>query len=107
MALAVLSFSLISLLSAHNQAIHMGAESIKITRAVTLAREEMERIFITTLPTVGEPITHKREDYPEFEWKTYVDKTPIRETFKVAIAVYKISDQEGSNVFTLKAYLTK
>ena len=106
-ALAVLSFSLVSLLTAHNRALSMSAESITITRAVTLAREEMERIFLTTLPTSEQAEFNNRDDYPEFQWKATVNETPIPGAFEVVVAIHKQGDDDGQAIFTLKAYSTK
>ncbi len=106
-AVAILSTSLVALLSAHNRALLMEAEAVKLTEVVTLAREEMERLYLKPLPEVGVSELRKREDYPRYQWRTEIKETPFNGAWEVAVRVFKAGDDDASDLFTLKAYVRK
>lgn len=106
-SLAILAIALVTLLSAHNKALSMSAEAVKLTDAVALAREEMEKFYIEPLPQPGVSDKKKRDDYPDFEWRTEVAETPFEGVWEVKIDVFKEGDEKEHGVFTLKTYVKK
>ncbi len=106
-AVAILSTSLVALLSAHNRALLMEAEAVRLTEIVSLAREEMERLYLKPLPEAGVSELRKREDYPRYQWRTEIKETPFNGAWEVAVLVFEAGDDGASDLFTLKAYVRK
>ena len=107
MALAILSISLVTLLSAHNKALSMSAEAAAMTDAVTLGREEMEKLYIDLSPETGVSDKKKRDDYPEFEWRVEIKETPFPTVWEAGIKVFNAGDKNERPVFKLTSYLAK
>ncbi|VAX17487.1 hypothetical protein MNBD_NITROSPINAE04-950, partial [hydrothermal vent metagenome] len=106
-SLAILSISLVTLLSAHNRALSLNAEAAMLTDAVTLAREEMERLYFKP-PTESLDVEKKRrKDYPLLEWLTQMKETPFENIVEARVVVYKIKGGESPPVVSLKAYLAR
>ena len=106
-SLAILSISLVTLLSAHNRALLLNAEAATLTDAVTLAREELEKLYIKP-PTESLDVEKKRrKDYPLFEWLTQIKETPFENIVEARVVVYKIKGGESPPVVSLKAYLAR
>lgn len=106
-ALAVLSISLVTLLSAHGKAVAISANADALTDAVTLAREEMEKLHIATSPAEERSEKLKRDDYPEYEWRVIIKETPFTNVWEARLAVFKSGDKEERPVFSLVSYLSK
>ena len=106
-AVAILSISMVTLLSAHNRALLMNAEAVEITEVVTLAREEMEKMYMGASLEDGLSDVRKREDYPQFQWRTEVRETPFKGSREVTVRVFKAEKEKAGDLFTLKAYIRK
>lgn len=106
-AVAILSTSLVALLSAHNRTLLMSAEAVEITDVVTLAREVMENMYMR--PSLGEGLSdmRKKEGYPQYQWQTEVRPTPFRGSREVIVRIFRAEDKKGEELFTLKAYIKK
>lgn len=109
-ALAVLSVSLVALMTAGNRAALAISDSARMTKAVTLAREEMERLYMEPSFEAGSSELLKRDDYPAFRWKRDVKATPFTGAWEVTVRVFKAGEDEpepGEDFFKLIAYIRK
>lgn len=106
-SLAILSLALVPLLAARNKALVMNAEARRLTDAVSLAREEMERLHIEPLPEPGTSDPKKRDDYPAFEWRTEITETPFENVWEARLLVYHAGEKDGPSLFSLRAYVEK
>ncbi len=106
-ALAILSISLVTLLSAHGRAVTLSADAEALTDAVTLAREEMEKLHISAMPVEEYSEKRDRDDYPEYEWKVEVKETPFANVWEARLTVFRTGDKEERPVFSLVSYLSK
>jgi general secretion pathway protein I len=106
-ALAILSISLVTLLSAHGRAVTICANAEALTDAVTLAREEMEKLSVAAMPLEERSEKLKRDDYPEYEWRVDIKETPFTNVWEARLAVFKAGDKEERPVFNLVSYLSK
>lgn len=106
-ALAILSISLVTLLSAHGRAVTISANAEALTDAVTLAREEMEKLSIAAMPVEERSEKLKRDDYPEYEWRADIKETPFTNVWEARLVVFKAGDKEERPVFSLVSYLSK
>jgi len=106
-SLAILSIALVTLLSANNKALAMIAESESMTDAVTLAREEMEKLYIEPTPEAGVSDKKSSEDYPRFKWRVEIVETPFEGVMEARVKVFEAGDEKETPVFSLKAYITK
>ena len=106
-SMSILSISLVTLLSAHNRAIAMNDNAVKLTEAVTLGREEMERIYMGALPQPDVSEIQTREDYPGLQWTTNVKKTPFEGAYEVDVKVARKGKDMKHEIYTLKAYVNK
>jgi general secretion pathway protein I len=106
-ALAVLSISLVTLISAHGRAVALTADASALTDAVTLAREEMERLHISQMPVEEYTEKRKRDDYPEYEWRVEVKETAFTNVWEARLSVFKAGDKDERPVFYLVSYLSK
>ncbi len=105
-AMAILSISLVAILSAHNRALIMGDDAVRLTDAVHLAREEMEKIHLNRpLPKNGESDFQQREDYPKFKWRTTMEETPIEGAWIAVIVVYESEEDRMKELFKLTSYV--
>lgn len=106
-ALAILSISLVTLLSAHGRAVVISANAEALTDAVTLAREEMEKLNVAAMPVEERSEKLKRDDYPEYEWRVDIKETPFTNVWEARLVVFKAGDKEERPVFSLASYLSK
>lgn len=109
-ALAILAISLVALITAGNKAGLVISDSARLTRAVTLAREEMERLYMEPAFEAGSSELLKRKDYPEFRWKREVEATPFTGAWEVTVRVFEAAGGEtepDEDLFTLIAYIRK
>ncbi|MGK7345706.1 MAG: type IV pilus modification PilV family protein [Candidatus Nitrospinota bacterium M3_3B_026] len=106
-SLTILSIALVTLLAAQNRALIMNAEARTLTDAVTLAREEMERLHIEPLPEPGVSDSKKRDDYPAFEWRTEITQTPFENVWEARLHVYYAGEEEGRSLFSLRTYVER
>ncbi|MBF0291263.1 MAG: prepilin-type N-terminal cleavage/methylation domain-containing protein [Nitrospinae bacterium] len=106
-ALAILSISLVTLLSAHGRAVTISANAEALTDAVTLAREEMEKLNVAAMPVEERSEKLKRDDYPEYEWRTDIKETPFTNVWEARLVVFKTGDKEERPVFNLVSYLSR
>ena len=106
-ALAILSISLITLLSANNNAIALTAGAGDLTDAVTLARLSMEKHHLDPAPKKGikEPTTH--DDFPGFIVRAEIAESDFPDVSEVTVAVYKKAGEEERLLFTLTSHLSK
>jgi len=106
-AVAILSISMVALLSAHNKALFMNSEAVEITEVVTLAREEMENMYMRPSIESGLSDVRNRKDYPQYQWRVEVKETPFKGAREVIVRVFKAKDEKAGDLFTLKAYVRK
>lgn len=106
-ALAILSISLVTLLSAHGRAVTISANAEALTDAVTLAREEMEKLHIATTPVEERSEKLKRDDYPDYEWRVDIKETPFTNVWEARLVIFKSGDKEERPVFSLVSYLSR
>lgn len=106
-AVAILSTSLVAILSAHNKALLMNSEAVTITEVVGLAREEMEKMYMGGSLVDGLSEIHKRDDYPQYQWRTEVRETPFKGSREVIVTVFRAENEKAGDLFTLKAYIRK
>ncbi|VAX22936.1 hypothetical protein MNBD_NITROSPINAE03-874 [hydrothermal vent metagenome] len=106
-AVAILSISLVALLSAHNKALFMNAEAVEITEVVTLAREEMENMYMRASIESGLSDVRKRKDYPQYQWRTEVKETPFKGSREVIVRVFRAENEKAGDLFALRAYIRK
>jgi len=105
-SMAILAIAMVTLLSAGNRAALLAGESERMTSAVTLAREEMERLYTGPRPDLGLSEPHEREDYPDWRWRVEAKETPFPGAVEVAVLVYpKGKEHEEENPWiTVRAY---
>ncbi|MBI5816327.1 MAG: prepilin-type N-terminal cleavage/methylation domain-containing protein [Nitrospinae bacterium] len=106
-AMAILSIALVTLLSANNKALLMNAEAVSLTDAVTLGREEMEKLYMGQLPEAGVSEKKTREDYPAYAWRVEVKETPFGGVWETGVYVFGANDGKERRIFRLKAYMQK
>ena len=106
-ALAILSISLVTLLSANNNAIAITAGAGDFTDAVTLARVEMEKYHIASSPEKGikEPTTH--DDFPGLMVRAEIAESDFPDISEVTITVFKKMGRDERLLFTLTSHLAK
>ncbi|MBI4666535.1 MAG: prepilin-type N-terminal cleavage/methylation domain-containing protein [Nitrospinae bacterium] len=106
-ALAILSISLVTLLTAHGRAMTMTDDAAKLTDAVTMAREEMERMQMEPLPEAGVSEKRRRDDFPWFQWRAEVKETPFPNVWEVGISVFRAGDDRETPITGLRAYVAR
>lgn len=106
-ALAILAFSLVSLLTANNRALTLSAEAADLTDAVTLARAAMENIVLDPPKEPGESEPEINEGYPALIVKSEVMESEIPDVSEAKVIVYKKEGTKEIEIFTLTAFLGK
>lgn len=105
-SMAILAIAMVTLLSAGNRAALLFGESERMTTAVTLAREEMERLYAGPRPELGLSEPREREDYPDWRWRVEAKETPFPGAVEVAVLVYPKDkeDKETDPWVTVRGY---
>lgn len=106
-SLAIISIALVALLSAHNRALSLNYEAARLTDAVTLAREEMEKLFLGMRSEDKVRTARQKEEFPGLVWKTTVDETKIEGIWEAQVLVFNAGDKSRQAIISLKSYITK
>jgi len=111
-AMGVLAIAMGTLLATLNKTIYSVADSARMTAAVTLAREEMERYrlektgFITVVDAVEEEDAMRKNGlYPELAFTRKISQTAIPKAFELVVTVYKAGGENPPELFTLRQYV--
>jgi prepilin-type N-terminal cleavage/methylation domain-containing protein len=107
-SVSILAISFVAILSANNRALMMSAESVSLSKAVTLAREELERAQIEKLKlSVGVSEKKTSKEYPGLAWRFRVATTPFGAVKKADITIFSADDKKETGIVTLSSYITK
>ncbi len=105
-AIAIISISLVTLLSAMNRTVATAAESSDITKSVLLAQEKLTMLD----PQYGESATYqastdwlKDKRYPTLTYKVDIEETQFTGASQVTVQVRSGEDK----IFTLESYLIR
>jgi prepilin-type N-terminal cleavage/methylation domain-containing protein len=108
-SLSIISIALVTLLSANGRALSLSGEAAQLTDAVTLAREQMERIHAGFAADPEENDLHTSEEYPGIGWRIEFLETELPNATRVVMTMVAIdegSGEEGERIlFTLTSYL--
>lgn len=102
-SLAIISITLVLLLSVFNKTIVTAADNGVLTGAVMLGSEKMAAIDTDLLPEKGDAKWRIDERYPRFDFKTAVGETPFPAVRTVRIKVR----YDGKERFSLDRYVVK
>jgi general secretion pathway protein I len=87
-AVAIMAFTLVSLLGLKNRALQDVAVAEHITTATMLAKRVMtDAVMIKPRLPVEEEGTFPEEEFKDFTWKKIVSPTPITQIMEVRVAV--------------------
>ncbi|VAX21791.1 hypothetical protein MNBD_NITROSPINAE01-1553 [hydrothermal vent metagenome] len=106
-SLAILAIALVALLSANNRALTLNHEASRLTDAVTIAREEMEKMFLGILPEDDTRKKIKKGEFPGLRWKATAVETKIEGVLEAQVLVFNATDRNERPIVTLKSYITK
>ncbi|MDH5510669.1 MAG: type II secretion system GspH family protein [Nitrospinota bacterium] len=113
-ALAILAVSLATLLSTMNHAIHGVTSSSQLTRAVGLAREEMERYHWELASGISmseieleNGSDNKKEELEDSELRVEkeMEVTAIPGAYELIVSVYQGEEEDAWLLFELRQYV--
>ena len=111
-ALGILAIAMGTLLATLNKTIYAVADSARMTSAVTLAREEMERyrmeqkgLIMAAESVEADGSARKNELYPDLEFTREMNETAIPKAFELVVTVYKAGGETPPELFTLRQYV--